>query len=247
MYYRDDDRYAYDPTFDVDWEDKHDVMIWRGVTSGGTNTADNWKDMHRQRLALKTNATVMAHAYAKLLKEDIGEDGTYVNYDYFRPSDFATNHTDVGFTAPFACVPNCDFYNGIWTYKNMTTLSEQFKSKYVIDIDGHSFSGRWYAFLQSKSLGLKSTIFREWHDSRLIPWRHFIPVDHRYEELYSILTYFIGLGDAATSKLRNTPYMPRHDAEAKKLGAQGREWAAKVLRREDIEVYNLFLIQLDLY
>jgi hypothetical protein len=59
MYYANDERYAYDDTFDYDWDDKDDIMIWRGVTSGGTNTAENWKQMHRQRLVLMTNGTVM--------------------------------------------------------------------------------------------------------------------------------------------------------------------------------------------
>lgn len=213
-------------------------MIWRGVTSGGTNTADNWRNMHRQRLVLITNSTVMADQDVRIMSEDSNMDGDYQNFGHFNPSEFAAKHTDIGFTESFACVPDCGFYDDVWTYKNMTTLSQQFESKYVIDVDGHSFSGRWHAFLQSKSLGIKSTIFREWHDSRLFAWRHFVPLDSRYDEIYSILTYFIGLGNPAAVK-NGRPYVPRHDFEARKLGRQGREWAQKVLRQEDIEVSHL--------
>ena len=92
------------------------------------------------------------------------------------------------------------------------------------------------AFLKSKSLGIKSTIFREWHDSRLFAWRHFIPLDNEYKELYSILAYFIGVGSVSEAVKDGHVYVPRHDFEARKLGRQGREWAEKVLRREDIEV-----------
>lgn len=235
MYYKNDERYAYDPSYDYDWDDKEDQMIWRGVTSGGTNTADNWKNMHRQRLVLMTNATVMANQDVRIMSEDFSMKGDYQNFGHFNPSEFAAKHTDIGFTESFACVPDCGFYDDVWTYKNMTTLSQQFESKYVIDVDGHSFSGRWHAFLQSKSLGIKSTIFREWHDSRLFAWRHFIPLDNRYDEIYSLLTYFIGLGNPSAMK-NGQPYVPRHDFEARKLGRQGREWAKKVLRQEDIEV-----------
>ena len=110
-----------------------------------------------------------------------------------------------------------------------------------MDVDGHSFSGRWHAFLESKSLGIKATIFREWHDSRLFAWRHFVPMDNRYDDVYSILTYFIGFGKAGEEPVSNDgsitrPYVARHDSEAKRLADQGREWAKKVLRREDIEV-----------
>ena len=241
MYYKNDDRYAYDPTFDYDWDDKDDSMIWRGVTSGGTNTADNWRDMHRQRLVLMSNGSVMANKEVRIMVEDVAHKGFYNTFVHFNASQFASEHTDVGFTEPSACVPDCGFYDGVWTYKNLTTLSRQFQSKYVVDVDGHSFSGRWHAFLQSKSLGIKSTIFREWHDSRLFAWRHFVPLDNRYDDLYSILTYFIGLGNPSQAESDGQPYVPRHDFEARKLGRQGREWASKVLRREDIEVSDLLI------
>ena len=238
MYYKQDERYDYDEKspFDYEWDDKEDIAVWRGVTSGGTNTAENWKDMHRQRLVLITNATVMANKEVQIMSETIGTRGVYENFNHFQPSQFAEEYTDIGFTASTACVPNCDFYEGVWTYKNLTLLSEQFRNKYVVDVDGMSFSGRWRAFLQSRSLGIKATIFREWHDSRLFAWRHFVPMDNRYDDLYSILTYFIGLGNPSSAGKKGEPYVQRHDFEARKLGRQGREWASKVLRREDIEV-----------
>ncbi len=236
MYYQQDERYAYDSTYDYDWDDKDDTLIWRGVTSGGTSTADNWMNFHRQRFVLLTNGTVMADKEVRVLSETISRKGDYVNFDHFCPKDFANKHTDVGFTESWACIPDCSYYDEVWTYKNMTSMSKQFESKYVVDVDGHSFSGRWHAFLQSKSLGIKATIFREWHDSRLIPWRHFVPLDNRYDELYAILTYFIGLGSQTEPPKAEVPYIARHDFEARKLGRQGREWAAKVLRREDLQV-----------
>jgi hypothetical protein len=236
MYYRDDERYSYDGEYDYAWDDKKDTIMWRGVTSGGTNTADNWERMHRQRLVRLMNGTVMADKDVRILNEDPDHQGNYRNFNHFNASKFASAHSDVGFTEPASCVPDCSFYDGIWSYKEMITLSQQFRSKYVIDVDGHSFSGRWHAFVQSRSLGIKSTIFREWHDSRLIPWRHFVPLDNRFDEIYSVLTYFIGLGSPSDAGNSDVPYVPRHDFEARKLGRQGREWAAKVLRKEDIEV-----------
>jgi hypothetical protein len=236
MYYANDDRYTYNGTYDYDWDDKEDQVIWRGVTSGGTNTADNWEKMHRQRLVLMTNETVMADKEVRIMSLSSPATGQYENFEHFHPSAFAKEHTDVGFTEALACVPDCSFYDNIWAFKNMTTLSEQFISKFLVDVDGHSFSGRWHAFLQSKSLGIKSTIFREWHDSRLFAWRHFVPLDNRFDELYSILTYFIGLGSPSDAGKEGVPYVQRHDFEGRKLGQQGREWASKVLRPEDIEV-----------
>ncbi|KAH7419231.1 glycosyltransferase family 90 protein [Cadophora sp. MPI-SDFR-AT-0126] len=242
MYYMDDERYLYDPKLDYDWDDKKDILMWRGVTSGGANTAENWRAMHRQRLVLFTNGTDMADKESQVLSEDPELKGAYRMFEHFNVSDFASEHTDVGFTGAIACVPDCTFYDAVIDLKNRTTMSEQFLSKFLIDVDGHSFSGRWHAFLKSKSLGIKSTIFREWHDSRLFAWRHFVPLDNGYEELYSILAYFIGIGSVSEALKDGHLYVPRHDFEARKLGRQGREWAAKVLRREDIEIYTFRLL-----
>lgn len=59
--------------------------------------------------------------------------------------------------------------------------------------------------------------------------------------MYTLLTYFIGLGSAhgagSSPGPRTDVYVPSHDFEAKKLANQGREWAGKVLRKEDIEIY----------
>jgi len=174
---------------------------------------------------------------------------TYTPVPSFHPDAFALAHSDIGFVESWGCVPDCSFYDDVFSWKAQTTLTSQFRSRYLIDVDGHSFSGRWHAFLQSKSLGLKATIFREWHDSRLFAWRHFVPVDNRYDELYALLTYFMGYGsdedrgfNEQAGDLNPNVYVRSHDKEAQKIARQSREWAHRVLRREDIEVYMFRLL-----
>ncbi|KAL9104844.1 MAG: hypothetical protein Q9163_000230 [Psora crenata] len=241
MYWMNDERYKYDGKFDVSWEDKKDIMLWRGVTSGGAQNAENWRNMHRQRLLMQVNSTEMAGKEVRILTEQPEKKGEYENYREFHPSSFAAQHTDVGFTATRDCVPDCSFYEDVWTLKPEMTLGEQLKNKFLVDVDGHSFSGRWHAFLESRALGIKATIFREWHDSRLFAWRHFVPMDNRYDDIYTLLTYFIGVGtppgrriSAPLSENEKT-YVARHDKEGKRIADQGREWAKKVLRKADIE------------
>jgi len=242
MYWKHDDRYDYSKTDDVNWEDKTDLMVWRGVTSGGVQVEDNWRRMHRQRLVMLVNSTEMQGKEVKILTEQTGKKGEFENFRQFQPSRFAEEHTDVGFTETWGCVPNCDFYSDVWTLKPQIQLSGQFKYKFLVDVDGHSFSGRWRAFLQSKSLGIKATIFREWHDSRLFAWRHFVPMDNRFDDVYTLLTYFIGVGTPGNQRTpeenyaNGDAYVTRHDFEGKRIARQGREWANKVLRRDDIEV-----------
>lgn len=242
MYWKHDVRYDYNGKQDADWEHKKEIMVWRGVTSGGTQLEDNWRRMHRQRLVMLLNATEMEGKNVRILAEQPEKKGEHENFRQFQPSEFAKNHTDVGFTETWGCIPKeCPFYDNVFAIKEPISLPKQFQYKFLVDVDGHSFSGRWHAFLESKSLGLKATIFREWHDSRLFAWRHFVPMDNRYDDVYSLLTYFIGLGTVerrAPNDGGSTihPSIARHDNEAKRIAGQSREWAKKVLRREDIEV-----------
>ncbi|KAG8530489.1 uncharacterized protein KY384_004992 [Bacidia gigantensis] len=249
MYWLHDKRYDYDGKHDIDWEDKRDSMIWRGVSSGGVQNPENWREMHRQRLVMSVNSTLLAGKEVRILTEQPEKRGEYENYRDFHPSTFAAGHTDVGFTETWGCVPDgCPFYADIFSLKGMMDLGEQFKNKLLVDVDGHSFSGRWHSFLESKALGIKSTIFREWHDSRLFAWHHFVPMDNRYDDVWTLLTYFLGVG---TPPEKRTPadvgendkvYVARHDTEGKKIADQGRLWAKTVLRREDIEIYMFRLL-----
>jgi hypothetical protein len=95
-----------------------------------------------------------------------------------------------------------------------------FLNRYLPDVDGNSFSGRFRAFLLSNSLPIKATIYTEWHDSRLIPWKHFVPMDNTFIDLWGILEFFLS-----------------HDDQAEKIALEGRKWAERVLRKEDMLVY----------
>ena len=171
----------------------------------------------------------------EILTERAGNISEYVNFSTYPPSDLLSKHTDLSFTEARDCLPTgCKYYDDVISFSPQIEFGKQFRYKYLIDVDGHSFSGRWRAFLQSKGLCVKATIFREWHDSRLFAWKHFVPLDNRFTEIYSVLTYFLGVGDP-TERDSKTAFVPRHDAEAKRLALQGRDWANKVLRREDIE------------
>jgi hypothetical protein len=72
----------------------------------------------------------------------------------------------------------------------------------------------------SNSLPIKATIYREWHDSRLTVWKHFVPMDNTFVDLWSVLEYFF-----------------RRDEAAERIATAGREWTERVLRREDMLLY----------
>lgn len=104
------------------------------------------------------------------------------------------------------------------------SMSAGFTSKYVFDMDGNGFSGRYYRLLRSKACVLKATIFNEWHDDRLQPWVHYLPVSMSLEEVPEMMRFLThdrrGRGDKVGSEV----------AQAGKL------WAAKVLRERDMAI-----------
>ncbi|KAH1405016.1 hypothetical protein KXX64_009627, partial [Aspergillus fumigatus] len=104
-------------------------------------------------------------------------------------------------------------------------MNKQYDYKYLPDVDGNSFSGRYRGFLLSTSLPIKATIYDEWHDSRLIPWAHFVPMDSTFLDIYGIMEYFIGYRGSG------------HDHAARKIALNGKKWAEKVLRPEDMQIY----------
>ncbi|MCJ1387062.1 capsule-associated protein CAP1 [Xylographa soralifera] len=95
-------------------------------------------------------------------------------------------------------------------------------------MDGNAFSGRFYAFMRSHSLPLKLAYFREWHWERLRPWVHFVPISREVREVPEIMRYFEEEEEGQEIAMR--------------LAASGHDWAVKVLRKEDMEVWMFRLL-----
>ncbi|KAF3217952.1 hypothetical protein TWF192_005425 [Orbilia oligospora] len=236
-----DPRYIYNDEQDVAWHEKTPKMVWRGVTSGGVQNSDIYHRLQRHRFVALTNSSKLSETEVTIM-EAVSEDNISGEYTptFFHPAHYADSTMDVGFSAIVWCVPDCHFLDDKLAAKPSLEFKETFKFKYLADIDGHSFSGRWYAFLKSRSMGIKSTIFREWHDQRLFEWVHFAPMDNRFDDLYALMTYFTGVEKGVGGS--DGAYVPRHDTEAKRIADRSREWAMQVLRTEDIEIYMLRLL-----
>jgi hypothetical protein len=153
--------------------------------------------------------------------------------------EWLQSFTDVGFTG-LACFPaqegfGCPYTGYLFAIHETIDLPEQYERKYLVDVDGNSFSGRYRDFLFSDSLPIKATLFKEWHDSRLVAWKHFVPFDNRFLDLYGIMEFFLGL-------LNDWRRTRAHDEVAEKIAKGGQEWARKVLRLEDMRIYTYRLL-----
>ena len=56
-------------------------------------------------------------------------------------------------------------------------LGDHWKHKYVVDLDGMSYSGRFFSFLESDSAVLKATVYREFFSDWIQPW-YVMPLAH---------------------------------------------------------------------
>lgn len=229
---------------DPPFEAKHNTLFWRGATSEGVSSGDHtWRGMTRQRLVhLANNLTSSAHDAATMLLPTESKEGGRYRYtlvpgnaikDLGLSTDIAIVdkitrcggsglHDCKDQEAEFALVPPADFQSH-WQYR------------YLFDLDGAGFSGRFLAFLQSHSLPFKTALFREWYDERMTAWHHFVPLDIRLHAVWSTLAYFAGVNGTLPGGRRVE--MAPHLEEGKRIAEQGRDWAGQVLRKEDMEIY----------
>lgn len=229
------------------WADKRDGLVWRGVASGGRNKRENWWHFQRHRFVQMMNSTTVAAVAAG----DAAAGPSFVlPEEHRRPASgvpLATRvgrYADVGFTS-LLCYPaqkdpatgkeldTCPYTDPFLAVLAAVPMQEQYERKYLMDVDGNSFSARWRGFLLSSSVPLKATVYAEWHDDRLMPWLHYVPVDNTFADVYGVMDYFLGTGGSD---------IPAHDAEARRIAHEGAEWAARVLRREDMMLYTWRLL-----
>jgi hypothetical protein len=139
------------------------------------------------------------------------------------------HYFDVKFTYIGQCDPgDCDAQREYFGTVEPVNMFDALGSRYLLDIDGNAFSGRYYAWLLSKSLVYKLAVFREWHDEWLRPWVHYVPLGLKGDEYAESVRYF----DQESSGR----------VEGKRIADQGRVWAEKVLRNEDLEVWYFRLL-----
>lgn len=243
MYWAGEERFTGGNNHGAAWHNKLDRVVWRGVATGGFNTEENWRGFQRHRFVAMNNGTKVSEAESgfmhpenfalpekqyNVLAQQQGQLGEWI--ESFSDASFIELdcHSD---DPNVTDEDRCGYVDSFYETTEGLPMAKQFDNKYVPDIDGNSFSGRYLGFLRSTSLPIKATIFREWHDSRIVPWKHFVPMDNRFGDYFGIMEYFLGFGSK-----------PGHDAVAEKIAMEGKEWAEKVLRKEDMQVYFVRLM-----
>ncbi|CAM1502591.1 Fc.00g073670.m01.CDS01 [Cosmosporella sp. VM-42] len=213
--------FQYNPAFDVEWQKKRNNLYWAGSTTGGLALDDQWRYYHRQRFVkLAQNLERNHHNY---LREKNGVvklvASSFLNSRLF----------DVAFTRIFQCQRRfCREEKWFFNVKSWADKDQAFRSRLAFDIDGNGISGRYYKLLASRSLPLKQTVLKEWHDERLVPWVHYVPISQSLEEIPELVFY---LTSTETGQRR-----------AEEIADQGREWFSKAFREVDLSIYTYRLL-----
>jgi hypothetical protein len=245
VYWNEEERYTGGGDHGGPWADKTSRAIWRGVATGGRSRENTWQAFQRHRFVAMNNCTKLSLAqnWTALPANFELPDNAIVAQQEGKLGEWVSSWSDMGFTDLFCeTLPqepqprtSCPYTSPHFEVLGGVKMQEQFAQKYLPDIDGNSFSGRYLGFLRSTSLPIKATVWREWHDSRLVAWKHFVPMDNRYSDWFGIMQYFLGYEGKTES-------LPAHDEEAERIARAGKDWAEKVLRKEDMQVYVLRLL-----
>lgn len=215
---------AYEEDKDRPWAEKHDKLYWRGSTTGGFSRSGGWRRQHRQHLVQKINAGDQA-----LIMENVGGAASPRWEARQVPRGDYRKFIDVSFSHVGQCDPgDCDAQAQFFDVKKRAKQHDAWAYKYLLDVDGNAFSGRFYAFLQSKSLTFKLAVFREWHGEWLKPWAHYVPLSPQGDDWLEAVRFF------SNGSLGN--------GEAEKMAVASREWANKVVRKEDMEAWLFRLL-----
>jgi hypothetical protein len=237
MYLTDREFYSGGDTHGGSWDEKKKGLIWRGAASGGRNKEDNWWHFQRHRFVQMMNGSTVTRvekgegkAGPSFILPPAGPYSPRAQGEG-RLGAWLDTFSDVGFVR-LDCFPDvfdeegnklqtCPHTDPYMALVPSEPMKQMYEHKYLPDVDGNSFSARWRGFLMSTSCPLKATIYAEWHDDRLAPWLHFVPLDNTFADVYGVMDYFLD----------------GHDAEARRIAEEGKEWADKVLRREDMMLY----------
>ena len=208
-------RVGYDKANDVPWSENEDVFYWRGTTTSGYSDGGVWRLQERQRYVESVEIPGTG-----LILRNLGGTGEWVSEEV--PRQTYAGMFNVHFAKLHQCSErDCQEQNEYFEVKTEDIYEENWKNKFLLDIDGNAFSGRFYTFLQSKSLTLKQALFRQWHEARIVPWVHYIPFGFNGTDHLEIMRFF--------TEHEEGKRMAREIAE------ECSEWASQSLRHVDMQ------------
>lgn len=205
--------YGSSPPSSVPWDQKKNILFWRGSTTGGSHrTGTDWRKYHRSRLVK------WAINYAKTHPENVFDAGK----DDMSQLDPSRINVDIGFHATVQTDPKTDSQIKVeYGMKSSVSFDETLKFKYLIVVDGNTWPARLQNYLQTGSVILFNGIFMDWFIGQLVPWKHYIPIAYDFSDLEDRIKW-----------------LQEHDDEARQIALNGMEFMKFYSRRQDMLCYT---------
>lgn len=161
----------FDP-MEVPWEEKVDKIFWRGATTGGGNHPPGFAPQYHRHRFLRMSST----------DSNTTKIVTFLDPASSTPQWISTE-VAIGklneeiMDAAFVKAVSADGYPGglpalmrDHKFGDSVPLGAHWRYKYLVDLDGMSYSGRFMAFLASDSVPVKATVYEEFFSDWIQPW-----------------------------------------------------------------------------
>ncbi|KAL8995287.1 MAG: hypothetical protein Q9169_004931 [Polycauliona sp. 2 TL-2023] len=174
------------------WSSKADQLYWVGSTSGGNSHHGNWRYMHRERLVGFVNSPNQQITLLNQTRPNGGGPWRPFNSTMAR----VQNLFNVAFTAAIQCGSVCDSIKQKYPFHDRGGPQDAFRYRFLLDMDGNAWSGRYYSLLRSISAVIKQSLFREFQgDAWIKPWVHYIPPSMDGSELPEMMRFLTQTGE----------------------------------------------------
>ncbi|GAA5887796.1 hypothetical protein JCM6882_000754 [Rhodosporidiobolus microsporus] len=214
---------------DPAWEDKKDAVVWRGTTTGADLNMEHmrkWSQRPRLcRLPFQSGSITLPYGPG----DDGPVPGPAASFST-RAQALAQKWFDFKFLGkPKQCDDPavCAAFEKEFLWDDWMEPDVQNTYKYMMDVDGNGWSGRFHRLMSTNSLVLKQTIFPEWYSDMIQPWVHYVPVQNDFSDLWTTMAFFLGDEEGKGA----------HDAMAKEIAGEGKKWAQTHWRWVDMEIY----------
>ncbi|KAK3336687.1 glycosyltransferase family 90 protein [Cercophora scortea] len=228
-----------------DFAMKRTRLFWRGSVRRAESSHELLRGGHQERLvhlvnhASSTDKTTILLPVAKNRDKFAHLRASTAELNGLLPMDIAFSDYNACGEGDKACqgLAQSEFITG----EDPKSVTPQ-ANKYILTMDTDLGPPRdFLEVLRSSSVPFHASIFKEWYSERLMPWIHFVPIDLRFHGLHSTLAYFAGIKKGLDGEGEDME-MEAKTEEGKWIAEQGKRWAEKAIRREDMEVYLFRLL-----
>ncbi|WRT67118.1 uncharacterized protein IL334_004084 [Kwoniella shivajii] len=213
------------------WEDKTIAKVfWRGSATGMDHSRQTpWRQSQRERLHFFSHNVSSSNEMTSVILPNN-------ELEEYRKEEL-DNWLDIGLSGvPLQCHEedgSCEDMRREIEFMGRVKKEDSLKYKYVMDVDGNGWSGRFRRLLSDDNVVFKSTLFIEWYNEMLIPWYHYVPIKLDYSDIHDIMAFFVGSPDGTVKG---------HDELAREIAKNAIEFVDTKWRLQDMQSFMFLLL-----